>query len=65
MKVKDMQKKVDACMAEIKKLNMKLEIQKGSKKEQIAAITIEDLKAELERMDKRNEELNAKYQRMV
>lgn len=52
-------------MAEIKKLNMKLEIQKGSKKEQIAAITIEDLKAELERMDKRNEELNAKYQRMV
>lgn len=52
-------------MAETKKLQVKLDVHKGSKNEQVSALTIENLKEELERVDKRYEDLKAKNTRMV
>lgn len=65
MKMADMTRRLEQSMAEVKKLTMKIEVNKGVKSEQIAAATIDSLKEELERVDKRFDELKAKNQRMV
>jgi len=44
---------------------MRLDLSKGTKDQQAAAIKLEGYKDELERVDNKYDEMNKKYQRMV
>ena len=65
MQIADLKQRLDQALAEVKTLKAKLEVRQQTKSEQIAQITIEDLKSELQRMDNRHDELNKKYQKAI